>query len=159
MARKSRTPKATKPVEISDELYAEAYADLDAWNTAHQSVADLVAAEEAEDAEDEVVDTRRSIVPPKYKAAYGKKEHCGDELGYAVSELVRDGKGQIVMEALASLATENGLSLDRWAHLNPGQQSMNLRNVLRGRVKRGEEVVVGGAKFGAPALTAEDLGL
>lgn len=157
MARKSR--KASKPVEISDELYAEAYVELDAWNVAHQSVEEQVAAEEAEDAEDEIVDLRRSIVPPKYKAKYGKKEHCGDELGYAVSEIVRDGKGQIVMEALAALATENGLSLDRWAHLNPGQQSMNLRNVLRGRVKRGEAVVVAGQQFGAPAITAADLGL
>jgi len=149
MARKSKTARAAEAAAAKQaQIEAEAAA--------------LLAAEQAEDAETEaeeeqIVDRRRSIVPPVYKARYGKKEHCGDDLGYAVSELVRDGKGAIVFEALRALADENGLSLDRWSHLNPGQQSMNLRNVLRGRAKRGETVVVGGQTFGPVPMVEGDL--
>jgi hypothetical protein len=39
---------------------------------------------------------------------------------------------------------ENGLDLAKWAHLNPGQQRMNLGNVLRARLRRDEPVQIGG---------------
>ena len=45
-------------------------------------------------------------------------------------------------EAFFSLCDENGVDSGRWMHLNHGMRRMNVGNVLRGRLKRGEKVTV-----------------
>ena len=84
--------------------------------------------------------TRRgSVVPSLYRQRYGKDQTCGDGLAEALAGTD--------LEQLAEVATENGLDLTRWAGRNPGMIRMNLGNVLRGRVRRGEGATVLGRRF------------
>lgn len=46
--------------------------------------------------------------------------------------------------AFLSLCDENGVDSGRWMHLNHGMRRMNLGNVLRGMLKRGEKVTIRG---------------
>lgn len=81
------------------------------------------------------VQVKRSVVPDSYKTRYRQEtgeDNCGDD----VAEVL---KGHDVYEVMG----QNGIPLDRWAGRNPGMVRMNLGNVLRGRIKRGEYVVVG----------------
>lgn len=48
------------------------------------------------------------------------------------------------VEDLAAISAENGIDFSRWDGKNPGMKRMNLGNVLRGRAKKGERVVIGG---------------
>lgn len=93
----------------------------------------------------------RSIVPSAYKEAYAKNGGtCGDELAAAISELaIVDGKADA--QRLSEIADQNGVDFSRWRHLNIGQQRMNLSNVLRGKLKKGENVKVGKHTFKAAA--------
>ena len=94
-----------------------------------------------------------SVVPDSYKIAYGKDQNCGDD----IAELLQG-------EDVASVASANGIDAeDKWgegrrahgkAPLNPGMVRMNLGNVLRGRVKRGEYVVVGIKEYNKAAKVA-----
>lgn len=83
-----------------------------------------------------------SVVPAGYRAKYGKNQHCGDELADVLAEQTRGANG-CDLEALALVQKQNGIDTSRWSHLNPGQQRMNTSNVLRGKLRRGEHVVVG----------------
>ena len=74
-----------------------------------------------------------SVVPAEYKERYGKDGNCGDEVAQALAGI----KG----EALAEVATRNGIDFKRWEHLNPGMQRMNLGNMLRARGRRGDKIV------------------
>ncbi len=81
------------------------------------------------------VQVKRSVVPDSYKTRYRQEtgqDNCGDD----VAEVL---KGHDVYEVMA----QNGIPTDRWEGRNPGMVRMNLGNVLRGRVKRGEYVAVG----------------
>jgi hypothetical protein len=62
------------------------------------------------------------------KAANGQLT-CGDELAQMLSAV----KPAVIRTALFSLLGGN-----RWPALNPGQQSMNARNAVRGMIKGGE---------------------
>ena len=94
----------------------------------------------------------RSIVPTNYKADYAKNGgSCGDELATALAELSKGDDGKLDPERLADIASQNGIDLARWAHLNIGQQRMNLSNVLRGKIKKGVAVKVGKHSIGAAA--------
>lgn len=77
-----------------------------------------------------------NIVPvgfkQKYKANGGTN---GDIVAHAMTDLEEP--------ALIAIATANSLDYGRWAHLNFGQRRMNLGNVLRGMIRRGESVVIG----------------
>jgi len=93
---------------------------------------------------------RSSIVPNHYKEKYGSAGNCGDELAAVLAEVSQvDGKASY--SRLMDIAKQNGIDFSRWAHLNIGQQRMNLSNVLRGKLKRGEQVEVGDHKFSAAA--------
>lgn len=46
--------------------------------------------------------------------------------------------------AYLSLCDENGVDSGRWMHLNHGMRRMNLGNVLRGLLKKGQKVTVRG---------------
>jgi len=88
-----------------------------------------------------------SVVPDSYKERYGPAQHCGDD----IAEML---KGEDIHE----IGAANGINVDaKWGNgrivdgevkpLNPGMQRMNLGNVLRGRVRRGEYVIVGDVEF------------
>lgn len=80
-------------------------------------------------------DYRGDVVPAAQKAKYGKAQTCGD----SVAELLR----QTDFDWLTAVANANDIRIDRWAHCNYGQTVMNLGNVLRGKIRRGEYVVIG----------------
>lgn len=86
------------------------------------------------------------------KYSYGREKHVGAD-GKLVS---RTGNGDAVAQHLAH-ATVNGHTVDKIAKANSlevkgansGQIRMNLGNMLRARVKRGEHVVIGDIKVKA----------
>jgi len=81
------------------------------------------------------IQVKRSVVPDSYKTRYRQEigqDNCGDD----VAEVL---KGHDVYEVME----QNAIPTDRWEGRNPGMVRMNLGNVLRGRIKRGEYVVVG----------------
>lgn len=82
-----------------------------------------------------VWDYRGDVVPAHFKARYGKEQNCGDDVA---KHLVG-----CEVEFLQDVADANGIDFHRWDHCNRGQLTMNLGNVLRGRIKRGEYVIVG----------------
>lgn len=94
----------------------------------------------------------RSIVPTSYKTTYAKHGGtCGDELAVALSEAAMDDAGKVSLEQLEKVAKQNGIDFGRWSHLNVGQQRMNLANVLRAKLKKGEAIKVGKVNFEALA--------
>lgn len=56
--------------------------------------------------------------------------HCNDELAIALDGLTRE---QVVTVLIAAMKLDG----NPYLHLNPGQQSMNLRNKARGQLKNG----------------------
>lgn len=88
-------------------------------------------------------DYKGDIVPKHFKQRYGAAQNCGDDVA---SHLVG-----CEVEDLQFYAEQNGIDFHRWDHCNRGQLTMNLGNVLRGRIKRGERVVIGGAEWNAEA--------
>lgn len=93
---------------------------------------------------------RGSIVPLDYRLRYGADQNCGDRMALALTAAVTKPEG-VDMAAVAEIAAANGATEkhDRWLDkgLNNGQVRMNLGNVLRGKVRRGEPVVVLGEVF------------
>lgn len=87
-----------------------------------------------------------SIVPDEYRYRYGVDQNCGDAIAQRLKDRTTDGKGNADMEAVAEVAAKNGLSdrFDGWVArgLNNGQIRMNLGNMLRGKVRKGEEVTI-----------------
>lgn len=83
----------------------------------------------------------KSIVRQPYKDAYktkGSGQGCGDRLDVAMRDALEGDSA-----ALTKVAKSNNVPFV-WAGLNPGLQRMNLTNVLRARVKRGEKIDVMG---------------
>lgn len=105
-----------------------------------------------EDGEDESEDDQpvATIVKPKYKAEYAQHDGtCGDRMASAFSKFCRNDEGELDLAKLAAVKKANGIAAVRWAKLNPGQQRMNASNVLRGMLRRGDDVTVGSEKFKA----------
>lgn len=89
----------------------------------------------------------KSIVADTFRSQYKKDKskktesgapsvHCGDVLASSMAGLDNDG--------IAKVARENKVDADKWSKLNFGQIRMNLGNVLRGMIRRGEKVTVSG---------------
>lgn len=78
---------------------------------------------------------RGDVVPASYKRKYGKAQTCGDSVAQHLVQ--RD------IHWLTDVAEANGIDIGRWAHCQYGQKVMNLGNVLRGMIKRGDYVVIG----------------
>ena len=92
----------------------------------------------------------KSIVPKVFKDRYKKQGgNCGDELADAMNSTVKGEKGKIDGTKLAAVMAQNGVEKGRWSNLNVGQRRMNLGNVLRARIKRGEAVTVGETEWSA----------
>lgn len=81
-----------------------------------------------------------NIVKEEYRKKYGKGGNCGDALATAMKAADEVGHDY------QKVAIENGVDIGRWAHLNAGQQRMNLSNVLRAKMRKGEDVTVNGKK-------------
>lgn len=85
------------------------------------------------------VKANKSMVLKDYKEHY-KKHGSGQGNGDRLDQAMRDAlDGDDT--ALPKIARENNVPF-LWQVLNRGSQSMNLRNVLRARIKRGEKVSV-----------------
>lgn len=89
----------------------------------------------------------KSIIPDAYRKQYKKDKskktesgsvvvHCGDGLAVRMAGLDND--------AIAKVGRENKVDMAKWAKLNPGQIRMNLGNVLRGKIRRNEDVTIQG---------------
>lgn len=129
-----------------------ALADLDIEFDEKATKADL-AELLAENSEDEGP-VAKSIVPEGFKAKYKAfGGSCGDEMAGVLGETVKGEKGKVDIAALEEVMAENGIDIDRWSNLNVGQRRMNLGNVLRARVKRGETVTIGSETWNEDAKT------
>lgn len=82
----------------------------------------------------------KSVIVATYKAAWTKRQP--DQLDLELTEALLSTGG------LQEVADENGVAF-KWAHLNVGMQRMNLGNVLRGKLRRGEAVKVSGISIAA----------
>jgi len=86
----------------------------------------------------------KSIVPLDYKAKYKAfGGTCGDEMAEVLTEAVRGESGKVDQKLLENVMAQNNIERGRWNDRNVGQRRMNLGNVLRARIKRGEFVQVG----------------
>lgn len=96
-----------------------------------------------------------NVVNKAKKQEYGAAQTCGDDVAEVLARTVRtpteDGGDYLDIEKVREVAKANGISIDRWMHLNIGMIRMNLGNVLRGKVKRGEPVVVGSESWNTEA--------
>ena len=96
---------------------------------------------------------KASVVPDSYKARYGADQNCGDDVaerlkGYDPHEISADNN----IDADAKWGT--GRLLEGKKPLNNGMIRMNLGNVLRGRIKRGEYVIIGTKEYNEDAKAA-----
>lgn len=107
--------------------------------------------DEDEELEDE---ERGDIIPRKYRERYGVEQNCGDDVAVVFTGYVtkpratkKDIDGGLDRAALREVADANGLGakLDDYEarELNGGLLRMNIGNILRGMVRRGERVVIG----------------
>jgi hypothetical protein len=104
-----------------------------------------------------------SIVPPKYKNEYkarGDSTRCGDWLCENLDPWVtnttalRTGnhRRNTNLELLKEVVKANGID-KTWPHLNPGQQAMNARNMLRSKVKKTLSLIIPATVTGDRELT------
>lgn len=82
----------------------------------------------------------KSVISHQQKAAWNASAE--DALDAAL-RTASDGENDWAVQ----VAHENRVAF-KWAHLNPGMQRMNLGNVLRGKLRRGEKVQVEGVAVG-----------
>lgn len=122
--------------------------------------------EDAADDDDEI-EGGGSIVPEKYRVKYGVTQRCGDDVAETLSAYVtlprtnkKDIDGGLDRAKLREVADANNLGkkLDEYEarELNGGLLRMNISNILRGMVRRGEQVTIGAKVWEAnPALIEE----
>lgn len=115
--------------------------------------------------EDEEVDGG-SIVPVKYRILYGAAQNCGDDMAQTLTAYVtleratkKNPDGGLDRAKLREVAADNGIAdkLAKWEDrgLNGGLLRMNVSNVLRGMLRRGEQVKVGSTVWEANPALAE----
>ena len=86
---------------------------------------------------------KKSVVMDSFKTRYGAEQNCGDEIAHILLEY-----------SVEEIAADNGIDLKRWKGRNPGMIRMNVGNVLRGRIRRGEYVKIGPNEFNQEAKVA-----
>lgn len=115
-------------------------------------VLDFLSAEVNADEEDD--EAPASIVPAEYRIRYGSEQNCGDTVAVVLTAYVttgrinkKDPEAGLDRAKLRGVAELNGIGdkLGEWENrgLNGGLLRMNTSNVLRGIVRRGEQVVIG----------------
>lgn len=94
----------------------------------------------------------KSVISAKYKTKYKpNKDTCGDQLIQPVFDFLHPDGEDVDVKRLVKLGKDNGTDvMERWGHLktkhgafNVGMARMNLVNVFRGKLRRGEDVVIG----------------
>lgn len=107
----------------------------------------------ADDGEEEEEERKGLNIPEKYRAAYGPGQNCGDELIQAMDDAgVSDeikGRRYLDMDKLYAIAAENGITPKG---ANNGHIKMNVANMLRGKLRRGEDVTI----LGKPLVIAAE---
>lgn len=91
------------------------------------------------------------VVDTKYREKYGKDRHNGDDVASAMADFLHpvtdEEKGtrakKVDQDRLEKLCADNDIDYSKYAHLNIGMIRMNVGNILRGKVSRGEDVVIG----------------
>lgn len=150
--------KLVGEIEIAD-VVREGFEDelpafLAAKPRAYDEVEEFLITEASEEDDEGEEGAGGSIVPTKYRLKYGVTQRCGDEVAEALSGYVtlpRAGKkdidGGLDRARLREVANANGLAakLDDYEarELNGGLLRMNISNILRGMVRRGQKVVIG----------------
>lgn len=93
----------------------------------------------------EAAKRKGSVIPDDYRYRYGADQNCGDEMARNLTDRVTKPEG-VDLEACRDIAARNGIEdrFDQWLarDLNPGMVRMNLGNVLRGKLRRGETVTL-----------------
>lgn len=154
-ARPQPEPKAKKAAKVAVREDADEDADEGEGEDADE-------ADEGEDADadaDEGEDTRTgSVVKAAYKAAYMPNDStCGDDFAMAFIDHCRDADGGLDYQALIDIGHQNGVEVsERWGHLNPGMQRMNLSNVLRGMWRGGTAIKIATQTFEPVVEEAEE---
>ena len=84
------------------------------------------------------------FITKKFMDRYGRSGSCNDELAKVLSSYLTDDEtGRTDKEKLRDVCAKNEIDMSKWSHLNAGHVRMNLGNVLRGRLKKGQNVTVG----------------
>lgn len=136
-----QTQTETKPALLSSSSGVLRRALVEAGNgeTKGKTRAELLALAR----ESGLVRSGVSVVPSSFKAKYAENGgNNGDELASVLASTTTGANG-LDLDALHAVMAQNGIEPTRWAHLNNGQQRMNVSNVLRGKVRRGERVTIG----------------
>lgn len=115
-------------------LIAGADADAEDLQTLLQAAVDKAAA------------AKKSVVPDEYRYRYGADQNCGDKMAKDLTAAVTDPETGVDVDKCAAIAAKNDVAdrFDGWLAkgLNPGMLRMNLGNVLRGKLRRGDEVTI-----------------
>jgi hypothetical protein len=111
-----------------------------------QSDLDALQADEGQEPDQAEPIARRSVVPLAWQRVYAKnvlKGTCDDGIAKRLADVTKGNDGKCSRELLYSIANANGINAEgRWGHRNVGMVRMNLGNVLRGMVKRGNEIYI-----------------
>ena len=155
--KRSRKPKAPKVEPTNPAPMPVDVAPIEVIEPTVEQVAEAVIEahpEAAQAVEEAKADTRRSIVPRKYKVRYAAHQStCGDDMALELKAETTLPTGKLNWEALKAIAEANGLDVEKYASLNPGQKRMNIGNRLRGKLDRGEDVTIGTRRFAAEDWT------
>jgi hypothetical protein len=84
-----------------------------------------------------------SIVKSTYKESY-VDGNCGDELALECTAFLKPDGKKLDMDRWRQLAADNDIDVAPWEAQNNGQKSMNLRNKLRAKWRKGGDIQVGG---------------
>ena len=93
---------------------------------------------------------RDKIMGDGYRETYRPhNDSCGDDVAGALTEATMNGDGKVSLSALSDVAKANEIDPTKYNHLNNGMQRMNIGNCLRGRLRKGFDVVIGDKTFKA----------
>jgi hypothetical protein len=141
-AKEKRIADAAKKKEEAEKLKLvkqaereKAIAERKAAN--EKAAADALAAKEAKPKRERTYDGPLLGLAERAKTQYIKgingQLHSNDPVAQALESVPADKIVELLLKVL-------GETTNKYAHLNYGQQSMNLRNRLRGAIKRAQEV-------------------
>ena len=84
----------------------------------------------------------------KFMQKYGRSGTCSDNVAEALSAFLTDPEtGKTDPEKVKSVAEDNKVPVKKWDPLHAGQSRMLLGNGLRGNIRRGGVVKIGGQEF------------
>ncbi len=139
-------PEGAKAETVAGILAAVEYPNSEAWIKGH-----------LEDALEEAETRKGSVIPDAYRYTYGEDQNNGDDVALRLKEHCGGGlKATLDLAKLEEVVDQNQMRdrFDVWMakDLNPGMLRMNTGNVLRGKVRRGEQVQIGQIVWNSPNL-------